>query len=350
SRGATASTYQTRFAPRSRSPLPSHKSRDSVGSGSLRARTDSLVGKSFGQGGDVVELQAQDGGFGAWSYVAAAFSMYIAVWGEVPQAFPIFRTYLSTGPDAAYPDSIAIRLLAPGLQDIEGGILFSLHPRSSSYRRPIVISGIFIMLMSLVLAANCQQDGQIVLTQGISFGIGGILLNYVHASIFPEWFNQKKGQAMGIIWTGWRVGAIAFPLVCQVLLDEHGFHKTIYVLIAPMLSLLIPAVILLRGRYQGASVSVTPPEHRVSKWQGLRTPSVLYYIFATTLFFIVANALKMFIIWEFKSRDNPARGEAFPGCNLRRCDFNFATLSQRPWNSLHPFRCHCVLCLHHSTK
>ena len=100
---------------------------------------------------------------------------------------------------------------------------------------------------------------------------------------------------MGIIWSGWRVGAIAFPLAYQALLDQHGFQKTIYVLIAPMLSLLIPAVLLLRGRYHGATVSVTPPGHRVSKRQALRTPSVLYYIFATTLVFLVANVPKMFI-------------------------------------------------------
>lgn len=34
------------------------------------------------KGGNVVTLQPRDEGFGAWSYVAGAFAMYIVVWGK----------------------------------------------------------------------------------------------------------------------------------------------------------------------------------------------------------------------------------------------------------------------------
>ena len=43
-----------------------------------------LNAEEFGVGRDarnVVILQPQDEGFGAWSYVASAFAMYIVVWG-----------------------------------------------------------------------------------------------------------------------------------------------------------------------------------------------------------------------------------------------------------------------------
>ena len=220
--------------------------------------------------------------------------MYIVVWG-FPYAFPIFQTYLTAGPKARFPDSIAIRLLAPGLQDIEEGFLFPLLPSASKYRRPIVLFGIAVITVSLILASYAQHDWQIVLAQGISFGIGGILLNFVHVSIFSEWFDKKKGQAMAIVWTGWRIGALGFPLLCQWLLEQHGFEQTLRVLVAPMLSLLAPSVVLLRGRYHAATVELQPPRQPISKMRALGTPSVLYYLCASCLFFLVVNVPTMFI-------------------------------------------------------
>lgn len=63
-----------------------------------------------------------------------------------------------------------------------------------------------------VLASCATEAWQIFFTQGILYGVGGIFLNFVHVSIFPEWFDKRKGQAMGVIWLGYRAGGLAFPL------------------------------------------------------------------------------------------------------------------------------------------
>jgi hypothetical protein len=72
-RGASASTYQVRLKPkhseRSASPSVEQTPADSLATGNLEAAR--LVS----------ELQPVDQGFGAWSYVASAFAMYIVVWG-----------------------------------------------------------------------------------------------------------------------------------------------------------------------------------------------------------------------------------------------------------------------------
>lgn len=282
-RGATATTHHVRLQ---------HKSSSGVNASVAATAGPEL--DPFGESSNVVELQPIDTGFGAWSYVAAAFSMYIVVWG-FPYSFPIFQTFLSAGPKARFPDSIAIRLLAPGLQDIEEGIIFPFLPTAARYRRLLVLLGISIITVSLVIASYACRDWQIVLAQGVTFGIGGIVLNFVHVSIFSEWFDKKKGQAMGIIWSGWRVGALALPLICQWLLEEHGFEKTLRVLIAPIISLLVPTVVLFRGRYHAATYQLKPPKQTISKMQALGTPSVLYYLCATCMFYLVINVPKMFI-------------------------------------------------------
>ena len=212
-----------------------------------------------------------------------------------PQAFPIFQTHLSSRNVSGHADSIILPLLAPGLQDIEEGILFQILPKAARYRQALVLMGITIMLLSLILASFADKAWQIVLTQGILYGIGGILLNFVHVSIFSEWFDKKQSQAMSIIWLGYRVGGLAFPLICQWLLDQHGYAKTLRVLLAPMLALLLPTVVLFRGRYPASTVVSKPVQPPMSKLATLRSPKVALYLIVALLFAFVTNVPMMFI-------------------------------------------------------
>ena len=173
--------------------------------------------------------------------------------------------------------------------------MFQILPKAARYRQTLVLIGIGIMMVSLILASFATEAWQIVLTQGILYGIGGICLNFVHVSIFSEWFGRKKGQAMGLIWLGYRMGGLAFPLVCQWLLDKHGFQQTLRVLVAPMLALLLPCVVLFRGRYQAATVVSNPTQPRISKVDAIRAPSVLFYLVVSVLFSLVTNVPMMFI-------------------------------------------------------
>ena len=151
------------------------------------------------------------------------------------------------------------------------------------------------MTLALILASCADTAWQIVLTQGVLFGVGGIMLNYVHVSVFSEWFDKRQGEAMGIIWLGFRVGALAFPLICQWLLDKHGFEKTLRLLIAPMLALLVPSVVFLRGRHPTVVVVTKSTHPSISKIEALRTPSVMFYLLVALLFNFVVNVPKMFI-------------------------------------------------------
>ena len=212
-----------------------------------------------------------------------------------PQSFPIFQAYLSSRGSAQLSKSTVLPLLAPGLQDIEEGLLFQFLPKSARYRQTIVMTGIIIMVLAMILASFATEAAEIVATQGILFGLGGILLNFVHVSVFPEWFDQKRGRAMGLIWLGFRLGGLAFPLICQWLLDKHGYPKTLRVLVAPMLALLLPSIVLLRGRYPVATVQSKPIEQPKSKLAALRTPTLPFYLLIAILFAAVTNVPMMFI-------------------------------------------------------
>ena len=307
-RGRSETTAQVRLVPK----IPKDQRSRSPSTQDLP--TNTLESGNFDEIAQGFSLQPVDEGFGAWSYAASAFAMFIVVWGKsvtslyhigglllnngfigFPQAFPVFQTHLSSQQFSKHADSVILPLLAPGLQDIEEGILFQILPKAARYRQTLVLIGITILLLSLLLASYAREAWQIVLTQGILYGIGGILLNFVHVSIFSEWFDKKRSQAMSIIWLGYRVGGLAFPLICQWLLDQHGYETTLRVLLAPMLALLLPTVVLFRGRYPASTVVSKPVQPPVSKLATLRNPSVAFYLLVALLFAFVTNVPMMFI-------------------------------------------------------
>lgn len=77
SRGRSATTSQPRLKPKTpheqRSPSPLPDRTGTAGSVDLGEDNDGLK--------NAFRLQPVDEGFGAWSYVASAFAMYIVVWG-----------------------------------------------------------------------------------------------------------------------------------------------------------------------------------------------------------------------------------------------------------------------------
>jgi MFS family permease len=186
-------------------------------------------------------------------------------------------------------------LLAPGLNDVIQGVLMSTLPAAAKYRRTIVVSGIFIIVLSLFLASCSTSAAQLVLTQGVLFGIGAIMLNFVHHCIFWEWFDKRRGEAMGIIWLGWRVGGLGFPYICQWLLESQGYEATLRTLVAPVLALLLPTIVTFRGRF--ADTSVPPVSTRkISRFRAISTPTVLFYLVVILLFSMVVNAPTTFLI------------------------------------------------------
>lgn len=209
-----------------------------------------------------------------------------------PQAFPIFQAHLRS----TYGDSNVLTILAPGLQGIIQGIVFQVWPKSPHYRRITVIMGISTITLAMFLASTASTPWQIFLTQGCLFGFGAILLNFVHVGIFPEWFDKKKGKAMGIIWEGWRVGGLGLPLISQWLLDKRGYAETMRVLIAPMLALLLPCIVLFRGRYASAAVESKPPTKHMTRWETFRSPEVAFYLVVCMINEAVTNAPTMFIM------------------------------------------------------
>lgn len=104
------------------------------------------------------------------------------------------------------------------------------------------------MCISLGLSSICNTVLQLIVTQGVLYGVGGALAYSPVVTFVDEWFVKKKGLAFGIMWAGTGLGGVVVPLLLQWLLNRHG-HQTALRVWAIMLFLLtLPLTSFLKPR------------------------------------------------------------------------------------------------------
>jgi hypothetical protein len=71
------------------------------------------------------------------------------------------------------------------------------------------------------------QIWQLILTQGLIFGIGVGLLNLTSASILNEWFAMRRGLACGIVFGGGGAFGIVLPPFFQKMFTIFGYANSL---------------------------------------------------------------------------------------------------------------------------
>jgi hypothetical protein len=79
-------------------------------------------------------------------------------------------------------------------------VVFAFYQRWPNLCRVSLIIGLAIIAVALVAASFATQVSHLILTQGILYAIGGILLYSPTIKFLDEWFVRRKGFAFGIMW------------------------------------------------------------------------------------------------------------------------------------------------------
>ncbi|KAJ7745497.1 MFS general substrate transporter [Mycena olivaceomarginata] len=158
-----------------------------------------------------VALPPADGGFGAWSFLAAAFAVEAIVWG-FPDAFGVFlNSYLQ---DPRYASQKSATSLLPLIGTLSSGIiLFRLWLGAA------LCSG------TLFAASYATQIFQLIILQGVLYAIGGSLLYLPCISYMSEWFIARRGMANGT-----SAGGLLIPLALPLLTGKYGLATTLRIL------------------------------------------------------------------------------------------------------------------------
>jgi MFS family permease len=122
-----------------------------------------------------------------------------------------------------------------------------------------------------------------MLAQGVLCGISNGLLMFPAMAATPQYFNRRRGAAMGITVAGSSLGAIVFPVVLSKLFSVVGFGWAVRICGFIMVPFLIFSVLTVKAR-------LPPRDSRFILWSAFKMP--LYVVSLGAVFFLF---LGMFI-------------------------------------------------------
>jgi MFS family permease len=80
----------------------------------------------------------------------------------------------------------------------------------SGYMRELIFVGSAFSLFGMMMTSICKEYWQVLLSQGVSVGIGAGCLMLPSVAVMPQYFAKRRAFATGIAATGSSVGSFIF--------------------------------------------------------------------------------------------------------------------------------------------
>ncbi|KAJ1668804.1 hypothetical protein IW140_000128 [Coemansia sp. RSA 1813] len=197
---------------------PSVKSRNKVDSGNIiqSEGNNSTISLDDSQN----QIRPPDCAFG-WIPTLAVMINYMFIFGA-SNSYGVFSTYYL---NIKFPETSATTLswigtlittLMLGCNIITGALADKIGYRLTAYIGTVLCTAAYI------LASFSDKVWQLILTQGVLFGIGASFLLAPSISIPPQWFEKNKGLASGIAVAGSSFGGLWFTAATQAIIDNLG--------------------------------------------------------------------------------------------------------------------------------
>ncbi|VDB91914.1 unnamed protein product [Peniophora sp. CBMAI 1063] len=176
-------------------------------------------------------LRPVDKGFGAWSFLAAAFIVQTVVWA-FPNTYGVFLSaYLNDSRFVSQPHAHSI---LPLVGTLSSGIIYCSSPfwdailrRYPRQRRPAMWLGAFMCFASLLGASYATTIIGLVTLQGVIYALGASLIWQPALSYLSEWFVERRGMANGAMFAGTALGGLFLPLILPPLITSYGSAVTL---------------------------------------------------------------------------------------------------------------------------
>src|SRR3954447_1172461 len=117
--------------------------------------------------------------------------------------------------------------------------------------RAVMELGVALMAGGLLLAPLTSQPWHLYLTIGVLVGAGSVCLGYSGQSLYlPNWFNRKRGLAIGLAFAGVGIGSVTVLPWVQAMIERTGWRTACTAVGLVVLVVLVPINLLLRKRPQ----------------------------------------------------------------------------------------------------
>lgn len=124
-------------------------------------------------------------------------------------------------------------------------LLNRMFPRWARFS-PLI--GLVTLCAALCASAWATSVTQLILLQGIGYGIGGAIAYTPCTMYIDEWFVKRKGLAYGIMWSGTSLAGVVLPLVLERLLESYGYQWTVIIWAAALFAITAPLAWYIKPR------------------------------------------------------------------------------------------------------
>ncbi|KAJ2357995.1 hypothetical protein GGF43_001114 [Coemansia sp. RSA 2618] len=169
--------------------------------------------------GDMI-IRPIDGAFG-WIPTLATMMNFMFIFGAT-NSYGVFSTYYL---NVKFPTTSATTLSWIGslittsmfcLNMFTGTLADKKGYRFTAYIGTVVCS------LAYILASFSHEVWQLMLTQGVLFGVGASFLLAPTNSLAAQWFDKYRGLATGVSIAGSSIGGLWFTVATQAIMDRAG--------------------------------------------------------------------------------------------------------------------------------
>ncbi|KAH0004063.1 MFS general substrate transporter, partial [Aureobasidium melanogenum] len=223
------------------------------------------------------QLPPIDGGLQAWAILLSAFTFEAILWG-FPLSFGIFQEYYSTLPQFENNKYITyIGSIATGICYMGAPLMAPLVKRFPRWQGTMVKVGWVICLGALVAGSFVESIGGLIVTQGVMYGTGYLIIFYPVVSMVNEWWVTRRGLAWGILLGSSGASGVAYPFINEALLHKYGYKTTLRAMAIATLLMTGPLLPCLKNRLPPSQSSHLAK----TDWTFIRKPIFWLYICST---------------------------------------------------------------------
>jgi MFS family permease len=124
-------------------------------------------------------------------------------------------------------------------------ILNRMFPRWARYSP---LFGLFTACAALFMSAYARNVTELIITQGVFYGIGGAVAYMPCIMYIDEWFVKRKGLAYGIMWSGTGLAGVVLPLILEKLLEVYGYKTTMIIWAVVLFAITAPLAWYIKPR------------------------------------------------------------------------------------------------------
>ncbi|GKU22979.1 unnamed protein product [Fusarium langsethiae] len=194
------------------------------------------------------QLAPVDGGIAAWRLLGAAFVLDTLLWG-FPLSFGVFQDYYSRIPTFANNPYIGVvGTVAYGLGYIGAPFIMPFIQRHQRWRRQMIWIGLPICIGGLIAGSFANTLETLILTQGVAYGVGFLILYYPILIMVNEYWISRRGMAYGLLCGASGFSGAIMPFIVQALLAKYGYQTTLRAIAVGLAVMIGPLIPFLDGR------------------------------------------------------------------------------------------------------